>query len=490
MSHAVLLFFADTDLQLAAERREAAAAAAVEPLAAKLQQLLDLLHVSKDTSSPIQTPAHLGTSAMEDLARPGDRRMVTFAASAGAAVFDEGARATAVAFTDEQLFDVFMTPHLARLFPNRTVVNSENYQWLQTHANKRSLDQKPDFFVCNASFYAPRIPGVDTTKGATLDDARNVQGGEFRFGVPADWKLRDAIVIISSKMKLRPSALGEVLSWHQWLGGDKPRRALLFDTKKFQLIESDGRVVTQVVEGEWTAGGSLAYIQDFFPLSPWDAIEQVCSGLGVSAADPLSGGVSGFLGAGGSGRVISVLDKSDTRTRRGTPLALKVVLAENADSIRYEFDRLKQHADACTCQLLARPASTLFVDGPLHGYTMTPLGVAVNREMLRAGSFPSTAEVFDALVALHAHKPRPIIHGDARLANLLVVDGTRLVWIDMMTSNLGDDASGVQLQRDVSCLVGSVAPALCNTPALVAAVAAYPADGVTTIVGLCNAQCT
>jgi hypothetical protein len=221
-----------------------------------------------------------------------------------------------MAFTDEQLFDVFMTPHLSRLFPRRALVNSENFPWLQTLSNDRSLDQKPDFFLCPASFYSPRTPNTATTLGGTLDAERKAVGGDFRFGVLADWRLRDAVCVFESKLKLTAKALGEVLIYHEWLGCSS-RRAMLFDKTAFWLVESQGRVVTRFVEGAWTTLGSVDCIQEFFPLSPWDQIETVCEMLGVSFSDPLTSGRSSFLGAGGSGRVVRVLLRDGSAHARG-----------------------------------------------------------------------------------------------------------------------------------------------------------------------------
>jgi tRNA A-37 threonylcarbamoyl transferase component Bud32 len=64
-----------------------------------------------------------------------------------------------------------------------------------------------------------------------------------------------------------------------------------------------------------------------------------------------------------------------------------------------------------------------------------------------------------SLHTLHTHRPNPIFHGDARLPNLIVVDG-RLVWIDLMRCSNRVKDSNYRFSFDMHTLVHSLFPSV------------------------------
>lgn len=139
--------------------------------------------------------------------------------------------------------------------------------------------------------------------------------------------------------------------------------------------------------------------------------------------------------------------------------AVKVVCgAEHVEMLRLEHARLTAHAQACQCQLVVRPSA--FIDLPDAaggGFCMTPVGSAITREgLLSSNKFPQIIDVFKVLSALHQHG---YAHGDARLANLVVLQNTppSLCWIDFRTSFHQDAGQTVLFQADMKTLFKSIA---------------------------------
>ena len=69
-----------------------------------------------------------------------------------------------------------------------------------------------------------------------------------------------------------------------------------------------------------------------------------------------------------------------------------------------------------------------------------------------------------ALYGLHAHNPL-IIHGDPRLANLIITDDDKLVWVDLSDTQLlsRDGNYNYALRQDISIFIQSVVGAFDNT---------------------------
>ena len=84
----------------------------------------------------------------------------------------------------------FLTPYLEEVFlgTGYSLVNSGEYDWLETSSNKRRHNQKPDLLRCHDSIYETRDPF--STNDETL---RNMRMDTDKFGVLKDWRLRRCI---------------------------------------------------------------------------------------------------------------------------------------------------------------------------------------------------------------------------------------------------------------------------------------------------------
>ena len=104
--------------------------------------------------------------------------------------------------TDEKKFDIFMTRFLTDLFTPLALVNSEDFRWMRLHERASASDQdaKPDFFIAPVEFVDKKFPSSNTATSAERERERADAGGLFRFGVPANWRLRDFVRVLESKV--------------------------------------------------------------------------------------------------------------------------------------------------------------------------------------------------------------------------------------------------------------------------------------------------
>ena len=70
---------------------------------------------------------------------------------------------------------------------------------------------------------------------------------------------------------------------------------------------------------------------------------------------------------------------------------------------------------------------------------------------------PLLMEVVQALAGLHCHKPTPIIHGDARLPNLIIFQET-LIWIDLAFYEELHEPTPRYFADDMNILIASLFP--------------------------------
>ena len=90
-------------------------------------------------------------------------------------------------------------------------------------------------------------------------------------------------------------------------------------------------------------------------------------------------------------------------------------------------------------------ATSAAIPVPAIGYLMNSVGTAAPSK-----TSLDRYNIFMSLVCLHR---LGIVHGDARLANIILVNGS-LRWIDFMNSHL--TSSRVELKNDAVCLVKSM----------------------------------
>ena len=84
----------------------------------------------------------------------------------------------------------------------------------------------------------------------------------------------------------------------------------------------------------------------------------------------------------------------------------------------------------------------------------------MSRELIESSEI-STVDILTALLRLHIHSPS-IIHGDPRLANLIIGIDDSLFWIDLMRSQVGliADDLFVHFQFDMMTLLESISDSL------------------------------
>jgi hypothetical protein len=345
----------------------------------------------------------------------------------------------------------FMTPHFTTLLGDElVVVNSEECGWLVTGGSS----QKPDLFATLKWVYERR-----KLKEALYLDRYSAG---FRFGGIYDTRLYDSVFILDCKLSCTNTALGELIIHLQHVAHKLPShsvvRGMLFSTTTFMLVKVQGIELIERTTGEWVTAGSKTCISEFFQPLPWSGVEQICRNLDVEVDESPEGNVTesgAFLGAGGFGRVIRV--RREKKEEDGTSkniFALKVSLSKYDTELEVEHGRLQIHAKECSCDLLVRPESLLYTARGLCGYLMSPVGQPfVRRQSLTAEMLKRAVH---ALYRLHTHNP-PIIHGDARLANLIIRSDTDdLTWVDLSHSQWGLEMNVRGLKNDITTFIGSV----------------------------------
>jgi len=405
---------------------------------------------------PTPTPATVAADALKAI--KDTHRDTILADSAGDAVLTEDEVLDAALLSEKDLVK-FLTPFLSNLFNSRGhLVNSEDFPWLRTNG----APQKPDMFVVPLWAYDNVPP------------KHEVQSG-FRYGGLVDHRLRDTVWILDAKTTCTPGAFGELIIHLQHLCWEPHAltRGMLFGNTEFWLAECQGNELISRKVGKWTTPGSVNCIREFFPPQLWHNVPHLCQTMNLQVVDPLvfGGRTSAFVGAGGSGRVVAALpfDADMSKCRKRDLIAVKVVADIDVARLTIELDRLKKHADQCNCSLLATPISeTITSVNGLSGYALTPVGhTRVTRE-IAFGNLDMLRRVVAALCQLHTHEiGGPIVHGDARIPNLIMSTGLdTLFWIDLGSSqwNLRHDSLPALCRKDMHVLAFSLLPLFNENP--------------------------
>ena len=353
------------------------------------------------------------------------------------------------------------------------LVNGENCRWLDNLVAPLRPDMrlKPDLFV------APRV----CVKERAGTDSQG-SGDCFIFGGLAHHHLqRDSCVreVFEAKLEaLTLAHLGELVKYHRLIPGEC--RGMVFNDSQFWLFASFDGHPLKLVRGTWVAPGSAHLVRRFFddeapPPPPLLALlRQLLSALCLCPA-PVGG--SSFLGAGGSGRVFAV-QRTEHVTRRAQRMALKLVPAAASatwlDDLTHGFKAL-QDAAALGAPVVPIVSDSLRVREDLGGgYLLARCGVPFDA----TASLAACTAAFVALAALHACA---VLHVDARLPNLLLVDG-HAAWVDLsvgpVLAGLDAHARAANCRLDMETLAHSVLEAAGVTPtplppSVAAAIAAY-----------------
>ena len=354
------------------------------------------------------------------------------------------------------------------------LVNGENCRWLDNLVAplRPHMRLKPDLFV------APRVC-VKERAGTEKQGS----GDCFIFGGLAHRHLQsDGCVRKLFEGKFDPltlAHLGEVVKYQHLIPGEC--RGMVFNGSQFWLFASfDGHAV-KLVRSTWAAPGSEHLVRRFFddpPIPPPPLLPLLRKLLSALRLSPAKVDGSAFLGAGGSGRVFAVQSTEPATRAAQRMMALKLVPAAASATwlgdLTHEFKAL-QDAAALGVPVVPVVADSLQVlEGLGGGYLLARCGVPFDA----TASLAACSAAFVALAALHA---RAVLHGDARLPNLLLVDG-HAAWVDLsvghVLAGLEAHTRAANCRLDMETLAHSVLQAADVTPAplppsVAAAIAAY-----------------
>jgi len=364
----------------------------------------------------------------------------------------------------ENAWVALLTPRLtdlvATLSPPKVLVNSELIGWIRTEAEVKDFFQKPDLFVCDpVALLRGDPPRVTDQSSASSRFAASLRTDAFLFGSCA-WPLRDAVLcLFEAKVQIDlHEALGEVFSKAQNLLRGTATAALkccLFDMERMYLLTFTSTGLLSSQRFALHAPGSFQAVADFvLPSSAREpgwlrTMRQLCAAFDVA---PVLG--AAFLGAGAHGKVFRVQSLSAAASAPAVPtagsassfsqqpastFALKVVDRRHQDSLDAEHLKLQRllgssfnsSSTTCTClpsfvsPTVAR-ATDLSGEPLGSGLLLQPVGEWVWAQR------PSNCQtvLYEVLAALLQLHQSGVVHGDARLENLVRADGGRLVWID------------------------------------------------------------
>ena len=318
------------------------------------------------------------------------------------------------------------------------LVNSEHLQWLvhPSVESRRDLRLKPDLFRSWAPF-------VEFRNG----NEKQGSGNGYDFGLLADYALQRAgcaSELYEAKVNLTEGAFGELCGYHECVPG--VCFGMLFNATDFWLYKSNAGIPIRLLKGQWTARGSADSIRDFLTCSEPPLVNLLRRLLRCLHVVPVRFDGRSHLGSGGYGHVFAV---GDSAAPQAPPQALKVVLTSDHAHVAVEFERLEDAARAGAPVVPPVKGSMCwFSDGEQPsggGYLLARVGVrfAVTTKQ-------RCCAAFDALAALHK---LGIIHGDPRLPNLLLVDGSAC-WVDLFSS--ASRVAPDSLRYDAAVLVRSV----------------------------------
>ena len=341
--------------------------------------------------------------------------------------------------SNEHQVVAYLTPHLEDLVRNiltvnYSVFNSEEYKWIETSGKTSIYNDKPDLIICDPAIIKAKPP-FEITNDPALQRMRK---DEFRYGILSPWKLRDFVgITCEAKQRIDNKGFGEVINYgaHICFGkhGSKTTRLLLFDKREFWLVHMVRGVVASVTTCKWQEPGSKKILRDFIRQPALSKLlMEACQHLHLTV------GTDSFLGAGAFGFVFRAVRQD------GSCVALKLVL-EGDDRLL----RLAREAEIMQIAHAKCPDEAMGVED--EGFVNFNNGAVLL--MSRVGEHYSKLDpqsIVDSLRTLHKNN---IIHGDARLDNVVCIGG-KPCWIDFMDARI----SGVLLcmQAELDGLVESV----------------------------------
>jgi tRNA A-37 threonylcarbamoyl transferase component Bud32 len=306
---------------------------------------------------------------------------------------------------------------ISELLVDIAIVDSQSKKWLPAGGD-HSNSVKPDFFGCHRGMYVGTSDVIPK-------------------GFPHPDMISEVMFIVEGKTSeyLTGEEIGIMASYLSNLSPFvKEPRGILFNKNEFVLMYYKNNLPKNgCSRGRWDAAGAMNALQRFFTLDPpplTKALRSLCKAFEVTVS---SG--SSFLGKGANGYAFKL----------ETDLVLKISLSGNMAT---ELDTLKKIYQLDN-DIIVKPSDSdlIVVDEEANGYMMQEFGTKVDSSKI------SVANAFNRLADLHCLKA---VHGDPRLPNILMFDGT-LKWIDPRQSSLSV-SSDASFTNDMVILCQSIFP--------------------------------
>jgi len=300
--------------------------------------------------------------------------------------------------TSEAAFTTFITPFFNEVLAefDMVFVSSENDPWPSRGTLPgMSTKLKPDGFATHRGMYRKRSEVLDG----------------FRSGIP-EKNLYDCLILFESKLAIDDASFGQVVRYLHHFRPKPSASAVLFDRTAFQLFRSHKGVVYKVEKAKWAQNGSKSLFRDFIASNtfPWvTRLTEACNILGVDVVEGQA-----FLGRGARGRVFKVKRGEET-------FALKIV---DNNSMLSLVDEARALRKAQTTGLTVEPTGKCIGLKDGAALLLTPVGEPLSQPQ----NSEDVANLYELLWKLHN---KGVIHGDARVLNLILHGGKRL-WIDLM----------------------------------------------------------
>jgi tRNA A-37 threonylcarbamoyl transferase component Bud32 len=404
-----------------------------------------LLHIAKGPT-PSLTPADFGGRELKRLKEA--NLFITLEEKVGQPSVLKASEATRLAeIADEHCLVAFLTTYLEDVFKETgySIVNSEEYGWVETGSRNSKSNLKPDLLLCHDSIYATRPPS--RPKGEMLNSMRKET---YKFGVLKDWRLRKCIgATLEAKLKIDNQGFGEVLNYGAHICfnniGDTSApvhtRLILFDRFCFWLVDCARGSVSGVKTCGWTMPGSRKCLADFYLQDDWmKLLKCACLEFKLEVMP------NAFLGAGAFGLVFSV-HRQGCEGRK--LMALKLVNTANVLRLAEEQGIMIKAKLSCPDLVVGVEVDGFASFDDLGGaLLLSDVGEAVPKTCCN--------DLITLLAQLHEQN---IIHGDPRIQNAVSVsddqNNNKLMWIDFLESP-GPLDSKRHKQNDMKILLASL----------------------------------
>ena len=403
-------------------------------------------HLFSDFPSAL-TPAALSLKLREDIS-------LGTKTGSGACVFTSKRIQELNSIHNEEYLVSAMYQELAEIFEldGIKVFGSEESKWLpQDTVVDRNTFLKPDLVISKQWFVQRREP--TRAQNQSLTQSRLAAG--MAFGMP-ELGVADCIrgfmeCKLQQDLTLAPFGscteylyhLNKLALKNPLAANHPPIRGVVFNRLGFLAVSmcSTSKSSISAFTANWSDPGSQGLLRDHFALrSDWEI------GLEV-LAEKLNVDIVSFLGQGGHGRVFTV---TSSESGHSSFQALKIKISRSGATalapIANEYLLLKKARDQGFPVVNVFRYDEATEDDNLFvaGYLME-LGQPVKMDRL------NRTKIAESLLTFHK---RHAYHGDARIQNLISVDG-ELKWIDLMSTVLETPGTSAYVE-DVQMLVNSL----------------------------------